>query len=29
MCGKGHADGVPVTDGGSYIRIKEVLISPG
>ena len=28
-CGKGHADGVPVTDGGSYIRIKEVLISPG
>ncbi|MFX1418378.1 MAG: TldD/PmbA family protein [Promethearchaeota archaeon] len=29
VCGKGHADGVPVTDGGSYIRIKEVLISPG
>lgn len=28
-CGKGHADKVPVTDGGSYIRIKEVLISPG
>ncbi|NVM34621.1 MAG: TldD/PmbA family protein [Candidatus Lokiarchaeota archaeon] len=28
-CGKGHADGVPVSDGGSYLRIKEVLISPG
>lgn len=28
-CGKGHADKVPVTDGGSYIRIKEILISPG
>ncbi len=28
-CGKGHADKVPVSDGGSYIRIKEVLISPG
>jgi len=28
-CGKGHADRVPVSDGGSYIRIKEVLISPG
>jgi predicted Zn-dependent protease len=28
-CGKGHADLVPVSDGGSYIRIKEALISPG
>jgi TldD protein len=28
-CGKGHADSLPVTDGGSYIRIKEALISPG
>ncbi|MHA2049031.1 MAG: TldD/PmbA family protein [Promethearchaeota archaeon] len=28
-CGKGHADSVPVSDGGSYIRIKEALISPG
>ncbi len=28
-CGKGHADLVPVSDGGSYLRIKEVLISPG
>ena len=28
-CGKGHADGVPVSDGGSYLRIKEVLISQG
>ncbi|MHA2035717.1 MAG: TldD/PmbA family protein [Promethearchaeota archaeon] len=28
-CGKGYADYVPVTDGGSYIRIKEALISPG
>ena len=28
-CGKGHADDLPVSDGGSYIRIKEALISPG
>ena len=28
-CGKGHADFVPVSDGGSFIRIKEALISPG
>lgn len=28
-CGKGHADDIPVSDGGSYIRIKEALISPG
>jgi TldD protein len=28
-CGKGNADKVPVSDGGSYIKIKEVLISPG
>jgi TldD protein len=28
-CGKGHADSVPVSDGGSFIRIKEALISPG
>lgn len=28
-CGKGHADSVPVTDGGSYIRVKKALISPG
>ncbi|MBY9017864.1 MAG: TldD/PmbA family protein [Candidatus Lokiarchaeota archaeon] len=28
-CGKGHADLVPVTDGGSYLKIKEALISPG
>ena len=28
-CGKGHADSVPVSDGGSYVRIKEALISPG
>ena len=28
-CGKGHADLVPVSDGGSFIRIKEALISPG
>ena len=28
-CGKGHADNVPVSDGGSYVRIREALISPG
>ncbi|MHA2179920.1 MAG: TldD/PmbA family protein [Promethearchaeota archaeon] len=28
-CGKGYADSIPVADGGSYIRIKEALISPG
>ena len=28
-CGKGHADTVPISDGGNYLRIKEVLISPG
>ncbi len=28
-CGKGHADLVPVSDGGSYLKIKDVLISPG
>ena len=28
-CGKGHSDAVPVSDGGSYVRIKEALISPG
>lgn len=29
VCGKGQADYVPVSDGGSYLKIKEVLISPG
>jgi TldD protein len=29
VCGKGHADKIPVSDGGSYLRINEVLISPG
>ncbi|MFX1377652.1 MAG: TldD/PmbA family protein [Promethearchaeota archaeon] len=29
VCGKGHYDKVPVSDGGSYLRINEVLISPG
>ncbi len=29
VCGKGHADRVPVSDGGSYLKINEVLISPG
>ncbi|MFX1407755.1 MAG: TldD/PmbA family protein [Promethearchaeota archaeon] len=28
-CGKGNEDLVPVTSGGSYIRVKEGLISPG
>jgi TldD protein len=28
-CGKGHADHVPVTSGGSYLRVKKALISPG
>jgi predicted Zn-dependent protease len=28
-CGKGSEDFVPVTSGGSYIRVKNVLVSPG
>ena len=28
-CGKGEEDYVPVTSGGSYVRVKEALISPG
>ncbi len=28
-CGKGTEDLVPVTSGGSYIRAKNVLVSPG
>jgi TldD protein len=28
-CGKGSEDLIPVTSGGSYIRVKEALISPG
>ena len=28
-CGKGTEDMVPVTDGGSYIRAKNALVSPG
>jgi len=28
-CGKGDEDYVPVGSGGTYIRIKEALISPG
>ena len=28
-CSKGSADALPVSDGGSYIRLKEALISPG
>lgn len=28
-CGKGYEDFVPVTSGGSYIRVKNALISPG
>ena len=28
-CGKGHADLVPASTGGSYIRVKKALISPG
>jgi TldD protein len=28
-CGKGEEDLVPVTSGGTYIRVKEGLISPG
>jgi len=28
-CGKGSEDMVPVTSGGSYIRAKNVLVSPG
>ena len=28
-CGKGYADHIPVTSGGSYIRVKSALISPG
>lgn len=29
VCGKGHADKIPVSDGGSYLKINDVLISPG
>ncbi|TFG07786.1 MAG: TldD/PmbA family protein [Promethearchaeota archaeon] len=28
-CGKGEEDFVPVTSGGSYIRAKNALVSPG
>ncbi len=28
-CGKGDEDSVPVGSGGTYVRIKEALISPG
>jgi TldD protein len=28
-CGKGEEDHIPVSSGGSYIRIKKALISPG
>ncbi|MHA1669228.1 MAG: TldD/PmbA family protein [Promethearchaeota archaeon] len=28
-CGKGNEDFVPVTDGGSYLRVKNALISQG
>jgi len=28
-CGKGNEDRVPVTDGGSYIRVKNALVSQG
>ncbi len=28
-CGKGDEDHVPVGSGGTYIRVKEALISPG
>ncbi|MFX1314348.1 MAG: TldD/PmbA family protein [Promethearchaeota archaeon] len=28
-CGKGQADHIPASGGGSYIRIKKALISPG
>ena len=28
-CGKGEEDYVPVTSGGSHVRVKEALISPG
>jgi len=28
-CGKGSEDYIPVTDGGSYIRANNALISPG
>ncbi|MFW9970310.1 MAG: TldD/PmbA family protein [Candidatus Odinarchaeota archaeon] len=29
VCGKGNFDKVPVSDGGSYLKINELLISPG
>ena len=29
MCGKGEEDFVPVSSGGSFIRVKNALISPG
>ncbi len=28
-CGKGTEDMVPVTSGGSYVRAKNTLVSPG
>jgi len=28
-CGKGDEDHVPVGSGGTYVRIKEALVSPG
>ena len=28
-CGKGSEDLVPVTSGGSYLRAKNALVSPG
>ena len=28
-CGKGSEDFVPVTSGGSYLRVKNALVSPG
>ncbi|GAI07189.1 unnamed protein product, partial [marine sediment metagenome] len=28
-CGKGVEDFIPVTTGGSFIRVKNALISPG
>ncbi|MFX1288379.1 MAG: metallopeptidase TldD-related protein, partial [Promethearchaeota archaeon] len=28
-CGKGIEDSIPVTSGGSYLRAKNALVSPG
>ncbi|MBD3256292.1 MAG: hypothetical protein GF383_14435 [Candidatus Lokiarchaeota archaeon] len=28
-CGKGEEDFVPVTSGGSFVRVKKALVSPG